>query len=65
MKYVDDSLDVFICHGWGGVLGTFLCGWFSSSSANPDAADGVLYGGGELLGWQASITLNLIAVDID
>jgi Amt family ammonium transporter len=52
MKYVDDSLDVFVCHGVGGTLGAFLLGWFASKDANPAGADGVLFGGGELLGWQ-------------
>jgi hypothetical protein len=52
MKYVDDSLDVFVCHGVGGTIGAFLLGWFASKDANPAGADGVLFGGGELLGWQ-------------
>jgi ammonia channel protein AmtB len=53
MKYVDDSLDVFLCHGVGGTLGAFLLGWFSSKEVNPLGADGILFGGGgALLGWQ-------------
>lgn len=60
MKYVDDSLDVFICHGCGGGLGAILCGWFSSTDANPVAANGVLYGGGKLLGWQVRFSFFVI-----
>ncbi len=52
MKYVDDSLDVFLCHGVGGMLGAFLLGWFASLEVNPAGANGVLFGGGALLGWQ-------------
>jgi Amt family ammonium transporter len=57
MKYVDDSLDVFLCHGVGGMLGAFLLGWFASKDVNPAGADGILFGGGELLGWQVRACL--------
>lgn len=52
MRYIDDSLDVFVCHGLAGTLGAFLLGWFASRDANPAGQNGILYGGGELLGWQ-------------
>lgn len=42
---VDDTLDVFACHGIGGVLGTILTGVFASSAVNPAVSDGLLYGG--------------------
>jgi Amt family ammonium transporter len=42
---IDDTLDVFACHGIGGVLGTILTGVFASSAVNPSVADGLLYGG--------------------
>jgi len=64
MKYVDDSLDVFVCHGVGGTLGAFLLGWFASKDANPAGADGVLFGGGELLGWQIIAILLTIAISV-
>jgi Amt family ammonium transporter len=41
---VDDSLDVFACHGTAGIVGALLTGVFSSSRMNPAAADGLVYG---------------------
>lgn len=41
---VDDTLDVFACHGIGGLLGTVLTGVFASKAINPAASDGLLYG---------------------
>jgi Amt family ammonium transporter len=58
MKYVDDSPDVFLCHGVGGMLGAFLLGWFASLEVNPAGADGVLFGGGKLLGWQVRVMIS-------
>ncbi|MGC4115661.1 MAG: ammonium transporter [Myxococcales bacterium] len=50
---LDDSLDVFACHGIGGLVGSLLTGVFASKAANPAGADGLLYGGIGLLGRQA------------
>ncbi len=33
-KGFDDALDVFACHGVGGILGTVLCGVFAASAVN-------------------------------
>ncbi len=41
---VDDTLDVFACHGVGGLLGTILTGVFASPTINPAATSGLLYG---------------------
>lgn len=41
---VDDSLDVFACHGLGGILGTLAVGVFASLAVNPAGADGLIYG---------------------
>lgn len=41
---VDDTLDVFACHGIGGLLGTILTGVFSSNAVNPVATNGLIYG---------------------
>lgn len=41
---VDDTLDVFPCHGLGGIIGMLLTGIFASKNINPDGADGWLYG---------------------
>lgn len=47
---IDDSLDVFACHGVGGLTGIVATGLFSSSLVNPDGADGLIYGSGALFG---------------
>jgi Amt family ammonium transporter len=56
LKYrwgLDDSLDVVGVHLVGGVLGTVLIGFFSTSSA-PGGVDGLFHGGGlTSLGHQA------------
>ncbi len=44
LHIVDDTLDVFACHGVGGLLGTVLTGVFSSTAVNPAAANGLMYG---------------------
>jgi ammonium transporter, Amt family len=42
---VDDTLDVFPCHGVGGMVGMLLTGIFASNSVNPAVADqGLFYG---------------------
>jgi len=41
---LDDSLDVFSCHGLAGMAGALLTGVFATKLANPGAADGVLAG---------------------
>ncbi len=45
---LDDTLDVFLCHGVGGISGMILTGVLASSTVNPDGADGLLYGGNQL-----------------
>ena len=45
---LDDTLDVFPCHGVGGIVGMLLTGVFASKAVNPAGADGLLYGGTEL-----------------
>jgi Amt family ammonium transporter len=46
---VDDALDVFACHGVGGIAGALLTGVFASKAVNPAATDGLLYGGTQLI----------------
>ena len=46
---IDDSLDVFACHGLGGTLGALAVGIFASKSINPAGANGLLYGNANLL----------------
>ena len=46
---LDDTLDVFPCHGVGGMVGMILTGVFATSSINGAVADeGLLFGGTKL-----------------
>jgi ammonium transporter, Amt family len=45
---IDDSLDVFACHGLGGTIGALMTGLFATKTVNPAGADGLLYGGDTL-----------------
>lgn len=42
----DDSLDVFACHGLGGIWGALATGIFATVSVNAGGADGLLLGNG-------------------
>ncbi|MCX2476437.1 ammonium transporter [Pedobacter sp. MC2016-05] len=44
---LDDTLDVFPCHGVGGIVGMILTGVFATKTVNSIGADGLLYGGTE------------------
>ena len=41
---LDDTLDVFPCHGLGGIVGVIMTGIFATKSVNSAGADGLLYG---------------------
>jgi len=41
---LDDTLDVFPCHGIGGMVGMLLTGVFASKAIYPAGADGLAYG---------------------
>ena len=41
---LDDTLDVFACHGVSGVWGAFATGLFASTAVNPAGADGLFFG---------------------
>ena len=41
---LDDTLDVFACHGVAGIMGAVLTGVFASKAVNPAGADGLLAG---------------------
>jgi hypothetical protein len=43
---VDDPLDVFSCHGMGGVYGSLLTGLFCEKAINAGGFDGAFYGNG-------------------
>jgi ammonium transporter, Amt family len=51
LKY-DDSLDVFGCHGMGGLTGALLTGVFCTKAVNPVVVnEGLAYGGGFTQVW--------------
>ncbi len=41
---LDDTLDVFPCHGLGGIVGMLMTGIFATKSVNSAGADGLFYG---------------------
>jgi len=41
---LDESLDVFACHGLGGTTGAILTGLFATKAVNPKGANGLFYG---------------------
>jgi Amt family ammonium transporter len=43
---LDDTLDVFPCHGLGGMVGMLLTGVFATKAVNSAGADGLWYGNG-------------------
>jgi Amt family ammonium transporter len=49
---IDDTLDVFACHGVGGITGAILTGVFATTSVNPAGANGLLYGNPKLIWYQ-------------
>lgn len=57
---LDDTLDVFACHGVAGIMGAVLTGVFATKSVNPNGADGLLAGNASLLG----IQITAVAVTI-
>jgi Amt family ammonium transporter len=59
---LDDSLDVFSCHGIAGVAGALLTGVFATKLANPAAADGVLAGNFAQLGIQVVAVLAAVGL---
>jgi Amt family ammonium transporter len=42
---IDDTLDVFPCHGIGGIVGMILTGVFANKKINAFGNDGLFYGG--------------------
>ncbi|KAI8462540.1 MAG: ammonium transporter [Monoraphidium minutum] len=49
-RYVDDTLDVFACHGVGGTVGMILTALFTTTSVNEFGFDGAFYGNPVILG---------------
>jgi Amt family ammonium transporter len=62
---IDDRLDVFACHGLGGIMGSLLTGLFASVEYGGSAINGGFYGdGGVLLGKQIVSILVTVAMSI-
>jgi Amt family ammonium transporter len=51
-RRLDESLDVWACHGMGGTWGAFATGLFASTAVNPAGFDGLFYGNPAQLGIQ-------------
>ncbi|NOZ57156.1 MAG: ammonium transporter [Calditrichaeota bacterium] len=58
---LDESLDVWGCHGMAGTWGALATGLFASRAVNPAGADGLLYGNPHLLLVQAVAVVISIA----
>ncbi|HNS01394.1 MAG TPA: ammonium transporter [Anaerolineae bacterium] len=52
-RRLDESLDVWACHGMGGVWGALATGLFATKAVNPAGADGLFYGNPGQLAVQA------------
>ncbi len=57
---LDDTLDVFPCHGLGGVVGMLATGLFASRLVNAGGADGLLRGNPALF-WHHAVALGVVA----
>lgn len=58
---LNDTLDVFACHGLGGIIGMLLTGVFATTLINDAGADGWLYGNPSLFLRQALAMLLVVA----
>jgi len=61
---LDDSLDVFSCHGLGGAVGALLTGVFATKLVNPAGGDGWLAGNFAQMGTQVVAVLAAIAISV-
>jgi Amt family ammonium transporter len=55
--HIDDTLDVFTCHGIGGLIGTILTGLFCQTDVNSNGRNGAFYGNPIQLWYQIAGTL--------
>ena len=60
-KSLDESLDVWACHGMGGAWGALATGLFATKAINPAGADGLFYGNPMQLAIQA-VTVAVVIV---
>jgi len=61
---LDDSLDVFSCHGLAGVAGALLTGVFATKAVNPAGGNGWLAGNFAQMGVQVTAILAAIAISV-
>jgi Amt family ammonium transporter len=61
---LDDSLDVFSCHGLAGAAGALLTGVFATKAVNPAGGDGWLAGNFAQMGVQLVAVLAAIAISV-
>src|SRR5438067_8488481 len=61
---LDDSLDVFSCHGLAGMAGALLTGVFATKLANPAGGDGWLAGNFAQMGVQLVAVLATVALAV-
>jgi len=59
---LDDSLDVFSCHGMAGIAGALLTGVYASKAANPAGGDGWLAGNFAQMGVQLLAVVSAVAL---
>ncbi len=58
---LDDTLDVFPCHGIGGMVGMLMTGIFATKSVNSGGADGLFYGNASFFLIQVKALLIVVA----
>ena len=49
LRKIDDTLDVFICHGISGVIGSIMTGLLATKTVNPAGPNGLFYGNPQLV----------------
>ncbi|HEX7754403.1 MAG TPA: ammonium transporter [Niabella sp.] len=57
---IDDTLDVFPCHGIGGMVGMLLTGVFANKAINPAATNGLFFGETKLFTTHVLVLLGVI-----
>jgi Amt family ammonium transporter len=58
---LDDTLDVFPCHGVGGMVGMLMTGVFATTTVNSAGANGLFYGNAAFLFTQLKALLIVVA----
>lgn len=69
LRNIDDTLDVFICHGLGGLIGALLTGVFASKAINAAGENGLFYGNPgqlwtQILGVSATMLMTLVGTAV-